>query len=177
MDADGHRFGIEASVIGRRRGQRSLALELMHGGAFHLAVGVAALEVFALVGLDFAFANGEEDFHFAVFPIEGEGDEGVAFDSNDGEQFADLRFVEEELARGLGNVVLAVAEGVFVDVGVVEPGLPFFDPRERVVDLGLAGADRLHLGAAQLDPGLEALIHRVVAERLPVASSPHLAES
>lgn len=65
----------------RRSGEpNSFAFEPVHGGAFKFAVGVAFFDVFAFIELDFAFADCEGDFDLAVFPVEGEREEGVAFD-------------------------------------------------------------------------------------------------
>ena len=83
----------------------SLAFEAMHGGALEFAVGVALFDVFAFVELDFAFADREGDFHFAVFPIEGEGKESVAFHGGVAEEFANFGFVKEEFARRFWIVV------------------------------------------------------------------------
>ena len=64
----------------RKMGGWLLALEAVHGGALEFAVGVALFDVLAFVELDFAFADREGHFHFAVFPVEGEGEERVALD-------------------------------------------------------------------------------------------------
>ena len=66
--------------------------------------------------------------------------------------------------------LLMIAERVLLDVRVVQPELALLHPGERIVDLRLAGADRFHLGAAQLDPRLELLVHEIVAQRLRVSN-------
>src|SRR5690606_27778378 len=82
----------------------------------------------------------------------------------------DLVSVEEELALA-GLVVAGVRLGVGVhgDRQVVEPPLAsVVDAGEGVADLHLAVPDRLHLGAAQDDAGLERVEDLVVAAGLAV---------
>ena len=50
-----------------------------------------------------------------------------------------------------------VPEPVFVDVHLMEPDLALLDLGERIRDLRLPSADRLHLGAEQLDAAFERL--------------------
>ena len=146
-------------------GAALFSLQPFHRGAFELAVGLAFLEVFAFVELGFALAHRQRDFDLAVLPVERERHEGVALDGRQAEQFADFGFVQQEFAGGLGLVVLQVAVGVFVDVGVVEADLAIFDAGEGVADLAFAGAQRLDLGAVQDDPGLEGLQDVIVPPR------------
>ena len=135
----------------------------MHGGAFEFAFGLAFLDVVAFVEFDFSFADAEGDFDFPVFPVEGEGKEGVAFDGGEAEEFADLGFVEEEFAGRFGLVAEDVGLGVFVDVGVVEPDFVFFDAGEGVLNLGFASAEGFDFGTAEDDPGFEGVEDVVVA--------------
>ena len=144
------------------------SLHFAHGGALEFAVGFAAFEFFAFVELGFAFADGEGDFDFAVFPVEGEGKEGVAFDGGQGEEFADFGFVEEEFAGGFGLVVLEVAVGVFVDVGVVEEDFVVIDASKGVGDLAFAGAKCFDFGAVEDDASLEGVEDVEVAAGLGV---------
>ncbi len=78
-------------------------------------------------------------------------------------QFADLRFVQEQFARRFGNVILEIAVRVFVNVGVVKPGLVLVHAREGVGDLPLARAQRLDLRAVQHDARLEGFEDVVIA--------------
>jgi hypothetical protein len=135
----------------------------MHGGALELAVGVALFDVFAFVELDFAFADREGDFHFAVFPIEGERKESVAFHGGVAEELANFGFVKKEFARRFWIVVQQVAVAVFVDVRVVEEDLVIIDAREGVADLAFAGAEGLDLGALEDDSRLVGLDDVVIA--------------
>ena len=134
----------------------------MHGGALEFAVGVALFNVFALVELDFAFADREGDFHFSVFPIEGEGKESVAFHGGMAEEFANFGFVKEKFARRFWIVIQQVAVAVFVDVRVVKEDLVIIDASEGIADLALAGAEGLDLGAFEDDSRLVGLDDVVV---------------
>jgi hypothetical protein len=132
-------------------------------GSLEVAIGVAFTEVLAFVVKLFAAADGEGDFDAAGFPVEGERDEGMPLDGGGGGEFSDLALVEEEFPGGLGLVIVSIAPGVFVDVGVVEPGLVLFDASEGVGDLGFAGAEGFDLGAVQDDAGLEGFEDFVVS--------------
>ncbi len=65
---------------------------------------------------------------------------------------------------------MTVAAGlhIFGDVGVDQVKLAAFARRVGVGDIGLARAQRLHLGAGQRDARLELLLDVVVEARLPV---------
>lgn len=142
---------------------RLFAFEALHGDAFEFAVGLALFDVLAFVVLDFAFADGKGDFDFVVFPVEGKGHEGVAFDCGGFVEFANFGLVEEQFARGFGLVVLAIAKGVFVDVGVVEEDLAILDAGEGVGDLGFAGAQGFDFCAVQNDAGFVRVQDVVIA--------------
>src|SRR5687767_11555890 len=60
-------------------------------------------------------------------------------------------------------MVLAIAKGVFVDVGVVEEDLAVFDAGEGVGDLGFAGAQGFDFGAVQNDASFERVEDMVIA--------------
>ena len=51
--------------------------------------------------------------------------------------------MQEELARGFGQVVLDIAKAVFVDMRVVKKGLVVFDAGEGVAKLSFAGTKGL----------------------------------
>ena len=144
------------------------SLQAVHGGAFEFAVGIALFQIVAFVELQFAFADGEGDFHAAIFPIKGEREKRVALDGTQAEQFPDLRFVQQQFADGFGHVVLAVALRVFVNVRVVEIDLVFFHAGEGVADLAFAGAEGFHFRAVEDNPGLESFQNVVIAARFRV---------
>ena len=149
--------------VGKTPRAALFAFVALHGGAFDLAVDVALFDVLALVVLLFALADGDGDFDLAVLPVEGEGDEGVALDGGLAEQLANFVLVQKQAASGLGLVILHVAEGVLIDVGIVQPDLIVLDAREGVTELPLAGAKRLHLSALEDDASLVGFEDMVVA--------------
>src|SRR5262249_15043455 len=57
----------------------SSSFGVMQDGAFRFAFGLALFQFLPFVVLSFPFADAEQDFYLAVFPEEGERDEGVAF--------------------------------------------------------------------------------------------------
>ena len=69
----------------------------MHDGALGFAVVIPLLDVLALVELDLALAHSEENFHLPVLPVEGEGEDCIAFDGGEAEQFANLSLVQDML--------------------------------------------------------------------------------
>jgi hypothetical protein len=130
------------------------ALEAVHGGAFQFAFGVSGAGVLAFVVFDFALADADGDLDLVVFPIEGEGDEGAALGGTGLGEFAEFAFVKEEFAGRSWGVVIEIAVGILLDVGVVKPEFAILDSGEGIPDLAKPGAQRLHFGAAQGDTGL-----------------------
>ena len=72
------------------------------------------------------------------------------------EQFARLALVHEQLAHAFRLVIETAGLGVFGDIGVDEEELAILGVGIGLSDRGLAGAQRLHLGARQHDAGLQA---------------------
>src|SRR5881394_1049879 len=73
------------------------------------------------------------------------------------DQPLDLRPMQKQLARPLRLMVLATSRLVRRDVEVAQPHLAIVDYGVGVGHLGLPGAQRLDLGAAQHHPGLDPL--------------------
>src|ERR1035438_1131056 len=170
------------SSIGRyRSGGRSAAPESLHGPSLspggllffrpphcrslEFTIGLALFEVFALVILGFAFSHRQGDLDFPVLPVKRERQQGIAFNRCQTEELADFRFVQQQLTGRLGLMVLEVAVGVFVNVGVVEINLVIFDARKSIAKLTFASAQGLHLGAVQDNARLEGLEDMVVTTR------------
>jgi hypothetical protein len=78
--------------------------------------------------------------------------------------------VEQQLSNPLGVMIVDVAEGVLLNVGIMQPEFAFLQAAKCVGDLRLAGANRLNLGAAKLDAGLEALLDRKIPQSLRIAN-------
>src|SRR5436189_6371989 len=76
--------------------------------------------------------------------------------------------MQQQLADGLGLVVLEISKGVLVDVRVVKKGLTVLDMREGVGDLSLAGPQSLDLGAVKYNARLERFEDVVIAAGLRV---------
>src|SRR5688572_6179239 len=93
-----------------RPGSNSPPFQSTHCRAFQFAVGLALLDIFTLIELRFAFSKRERDFHLPIFPIERQRHQGLAANRAFADQLADLRFVQEELARCLGRVILRSEE-------------------------------------------------------------------
>ena len=91
--------------------------------------------------------------------IERERHDGQPLGQAAAEEAVDLAPREQELARPVGQVVLAVAVAVGADVGADQPGLAAAELDERLAQLDPAGAGRLDLGAGERDPGLDPLEH------------------
>ena len=77
----------------------------------------------------------------------------------------EVESLEQELARPLGLVVVAVATLELGDVGTDQPRLVALDARVGVRQIRLACPERLDLGPGQDDPGLERLVDREVVSR------------
>src|SRR5579883_176150 len=141
---------------------RSSLLEGAHRGAFQFTIGFSSLEVFTFIKLRFAFAYRERDFYFSILPIQRKRHQGVAFDRSQSEEFADFGLVQEQLPGGFGLMILQIAVGVLVDVGVIQEDFLVLDARKGVAELAFAGAQGLHLRAVQDNPRLEGLQDMVI---------------
>lgn len=138
-------------------------LAAAHRGSLELAVGLAPLQVFTLVELRFALADRQRHFHSPVLPIKGERQQCVALHCSQSEQFADLRFMEEQFSDCLGLMILQVAVRILIDVCVIEQHLVIFHARERIADLAFAGAQGLDLRAVQYNAGFKCFQDVVIA--------------
>src|ERR1051325_3465239 len=78
-------------------------------------------------------------------------------------QAVDFLLVQQQPARAERIDVVAVAEFVGVDVGVIQPALAAFDPRKSIVDRRAGVAERLDLRAPQLDARFVCLGDEIVA--------------
>ena len=66
----------------------------------------------------------------------------------------DFGAMEQKFAHSFGCRNFVTCAFVRLDVGVIEKGFAILDPREGVVDVGFAGADRFDLAAFQFDARL-----------------------
>src|SRR6185295_15214340 len=70
--------------------------------------------------------------------------------------------MEEELAVAARRVVPAARALPGCDVNADQPGFTALDPRVRLLEVDLARADALDLGAGQHDARLEGVLDRVL---------------
>ena len=131
-------------------------------GGFGFVVGFALAFGGALIPFLLAFGQGELALDAAVAEVEADGDEGIALLSGHALELADLVFVQQQLAGAERVVVHGVAVGERADVGVQEEAFAVFEQAVGVLEVGLAFADGLDLGAAEGDAGLELVGEEVI---------------
>src|SRR5581483_5663540 len=128
-----------------------------------LLLGVALVVDLLAAGkpkLDLGDASGIE--------IELERHERHALALDGPEQFLDLALVQEKLARPGRGVSVTPRLRVLRDMGVDQINLAAFIRGVGLGDVGLAGPQRLHLRAGELNARLELFLDVVVEARLPV---------
>src|SRR5664280_2509526 len=103
-------------------------------GAIDLAFSRLAFQSLALVVLRLAFAEAELDFGETLGEINLQRHEGHALGIEVAGQTVNLLLVEEESPWTEWINVVAVAEFVGIDVGVVQPALATLDAGEGVVN-------------------------------------------
>ena len=159
-----HELARRHRVDGGRRLTRRGDLQ----GSLHLPLRVAVGDRAPLVALVLAAAERDLELHLAVLEVELRGDERQALLAHLGVEAVDLAPLEQQLAVAIGDVVRDVALGVLGDRGADEPHLAVAHVGERLAELDVARAQRLHLGAAEHDPRLDALEQLVVVPRAAV---------
>ena len=137
--------------------------------AIDLAVVGALLEILAFVPLILALTDPDLDFDLAVFPVESQRHDRQPLLLSHGGKSANLALVKEEPPVPQRNMELVTGLLVGADVAVVEPELALVDAGVGLADVDLAGADGLHLGALELDPGLVFVRDMVVASGFAIS--------
>src|SRR5262249_23209224 len=120
----------------------------------HLAFELALLDRLALVADVLASRQGDLDLRARTLEVEPRGNQGQPALLGLADQPLDLLAVHQQLARALRLVVVARGRPVRRDVDVVEPDLAVLDRRVAVLELRLAAAQGLDLGAREHDPRL-----------------------
>ena len=138
-------------------------------GPVHLPPGVLLRRGLPLVVELLALAQAYLHLHPGAAPIEAQGDEGVAVLLDLRKQPSDLPLVHQQAAGAAGLPVEDIPLLVGADVHPVEGHLPVLDGAEGVLQVHVAQADGLDLGAGQLDARLVFILHEVVVEGLAVA--------
>ena len=147
------------------------SLHMFHGKALELPVRLALLDVVALVKLRFPLTHTQQNFDLPVFPIEGQGENGMPPLTGVALQLQDLALVQQKLTNRLGNVIDPIAEQILIDVSIVEIGLSSFNPDKSVADLRLPRPKRFDLGAMQHDSGLVGVQDVVIATGLGIGDN------
>src|SRR3954468_16925223 len=130
--------------------------------ALHLALELALLDRLALVADVLAPGQRDLDLRAWALEVQARRHQRQALLLGLADQPLDLALVHEQLARALGLMVLARRRPVGRDVDVVQPHLAVLDRGVAVLELRLAAAEGLDLGAREHEAGLP-LVHQVVA--------------
>src|SRR6266516_6911681 len=123
--------------------------------ALHLPLDITVADLAPAVTMLFSASQGQ--LHLRPWPLEVDPgrDQSQAAPLAATDQTLDLVTVKEQLAGPLGIVIGGARRSVGRDVGVAQPHLAALDYGVGVAELRLALAQRLDLGAEQLDPALE----------------------
>jgi hypothetical protein len=138
------------------------------GGSPGFFFGGFFFEILAFVGMGFAFADADLDFHSMILPVEAEGDQGLTFYGTGFEKFVDLGPVQQEFARSFSVVLLVTGAFIWLNIGVVEEHFLVFDPGERVTQIGEAGTDRFYLSTREADTGFDLIYDLIIVECTPI---------
>ena len=144
------------SGLGMPQADRTLELSAIEGigSSPGFVFGGLFFKILAFVPVGFAFADADLDFDSMILPVEAKGDQGQTFYGAGFEKLSDLGFMKQQLARPPRIVLLVAGAFVRLNIGVVKKHLLIFNPRERVAEIGEAGANGLHLGTSQTDASL-----------------------
>src|SRR5471032_3412444 len=166
---------ISSSVRGMSTSSSDVISATSRHEARTLALPVAVLECLALVVRLLALRERDLDLGAALaVEIDLQRHDRAALALDRADQLADLGLVQQQLARPLGLVVVAVARRIKRNVGVDQPRLAALLGDIRLGDRAAAAAQRLHLCARQLQARLEGLFDEVVEPRFAVLGH-HLA--
>src|SRR5262249_41902174 len=128
----------------------------------------AFFQVGAFIARDPTLADTDLGFEFSVLPIEFQHNKRATFDLTLAVKFVDLLVMQEKFADTFCARDFVTRFFVWLYVGVVEKRFVVLDSRERVTNVGFAGADGLDLAAFELDAGLVALENVKIAQRLAI---------
>ena len=143
-------------------------------GAGDVAVVIAFLQVLALVELPLAARDRQFHLRPAALEVHLQGHQGAAFLQGAAEEAVDFAFLEEQLAGPPRVVAELVGLGVGADVHVVEENLAAADAGEGVVEVALALAEGLDLGALEHQARLDRVDDEEVVPGLLVAGARRL---
>ena len=147
---------------------KSTPFEMLHRDPLQLAIRLALLDVITLIELRLPLPHAKQHLDLPLLPIEREWKKRMPFLSRIAFQLQDFTFVQQQLPNGFREVIEAVAEGILVDVGVVQVGFTTLDTNKSVADLRLAGTKRLDLCPMQHDPTLISVQDVIIATSLRI---------
>src|SRR5439155_3782798 len=128
----------------------------------HLACGLAFLDHLSLVEALAPTRDAELDFGPPVFDVHPQRHERVALLRDGPDELPDLILVQDVLARSQRVVIVVRRVGPRRDVDVAKPDLAVLDARVPVSQVGVTRAQRLDLGTAECDSGLEPTLDLIV---------------
>ena len=97
-----------------------------------------------------------------VFQVDAYRNQRLASGIHRANQFVNFLAVEQELPLPAGWVILKITVGVFANMSIIEPDLPFFYSAKGLANLGIALADRFDLGALQHETRLKLVPHKII---------------
>src|SRR3990170_203240 len=104
----------------------------------------------------------------AAVKVNRQRDERQALAGHRALELGDFTAAEQQFPLAARLMIHAVAVAIFGDRAVDQPDLLAFDRGIAFGDRPLAAAQRLDLGAAQLDPGFEPFLDEIIVARAPV---------
>lgn len=136
-----------------------------------LALGVAIGFGLALVVVFLAAGDADIDFRLAVLEPDAQRHDRLALLLDLGFHLPQLGFVHQQLAGSIGIVIGVTAEGVGLDRCADKPEFAIAQAGVRFTDRRLAIAQALDLGPVQNDPGLDAVLDKIVVGRAAIAGN------
>src|SRR5438552_2723606 len=133
-------------------------------GAVHLAFGVLGGDRLALVVLPLAPGEPDLELDPVARPVEAEWHEGQALLLDGDTEPDDLAFVQQQFPFTLCLVIATVTPLIGTDVDVDQEGFALTEAHIALAQVGAALAQRLDLGADQLNAGLDRLQDEIVME-------------
>ncbi len=161
---------VDCWFIGRRPagGAPSTAVLVLHDARF-FPIPFAGLGVFALVVLFLALHQADLDLDPALFPVEGEGNDGVALAGDQALELVEFTAAQQQFA-GPGRVAHHMAGGrlQWQEAGAEQVGLTIAEDDIGFADVGLARPQRFDFPPLQGQTRLDLLFDEVFVARASV---------
>lgn len=130
-------------AAGRARLSRSAS------GPLHVALDLALFEILASIFVLFASAYPNLELHPTILEIESQRNSNLPALPGINLELGDLLVVQEQFARTIGDVIVAIALAVFGNMTAHQKGLAVNYLHIRFIDLGTTLAARFDFRAAQ----------------------------